>query len=36
MTDFSAFSDALDAVAEESYLATMNRSLALVMDEFYE
>jgi hypothetical protein len=36
MTDFDGFMEALDGISAESYLASMNRSLALVMDEFYQ
>ncbi len=36
MTDFEAFSDVLDADRAEAYMGSFNRSLALVMDEFYK
>ncbi len=36
MTAFDGFMEALDGISAESYLASMNRSLALVMDEFYQ
>lgn len=35
MTDFEAFQDALDADKKQEYMGSFNRSLSLVMDEFY-
>ena len=35
MQDLDSFMTSLDEIANESYLATMNRSLSLVLDEFY-
>jgi GPN-loop GTPase len=35
MNDFEAFSEALDADRKEEYMTSFNRSLSLVMDEFY-
>mmetsp|Transcript_4974 Transcript_4974/g.4893 ORF Transcript_4974/g.4893 Transcript_4974/m.4893 type:complete len:116 (-) Transcript_4974:12-359(-) len=35
MTDFESFMQSIDEISNESYLASMNRSLALVLDEFY-
>jgi GTPase SAR1 family protein len=35
MTDFEAFQEALDVGSKEEYMGSFNRSLSLVMDEFY-
>lgn len=35
MQDYELFQTALDTVAQETYLTTLNRSLSLVLDEFY-
>eukprot|EP01041_Mallomonas_annulata_P013811 gene13811-29368_t len=35
MTDFESYLTALDADGSEQYMSSMNRSLALVLDEFY-
>lgn len=35
MSDFEKFQEALDEVQDESYMGSLNRSLSLVMDEFY-
>ena len=34
MTDFSAFDDALSK--QDNYLASLSRSMSLVLEEFYE
>lgn len=36
MNDFEAFNDALDKDRKEEYMTSFNRSLSLVMDEFYQ
>jgi len=36
MQDYEIFQTALDRVAQETYLTTLNRSLSLVLDEFYK
>jgi len=36
MNDFEAFNDALEADRKEEYMTSFNRSLSLVMDEFYK
>ena len=35
MTDFESFQEAVDADDSEEYMGPFNRSLSLVMDEFY-
>jgi hypothetical protein len=35
MEDFEAFQNALDTINDESYVGSLNRSLSLVLDEFY-
>lgn len=36
MTDFEVYNEALDNDREEEYMSPFNRSLCLVMDEFYK
>lgn len=36
MVDFDAYMNSLDEISNTSYLANLNRSLALVLDEFYQ
>jgi GTPase SAR1 family protein len=36
MVDFDSYMESLDQISSSSYLASLNRSLALVLDEFYQ